>query len=102
MLLDMDIGGNISLAGFTELKPGELVVVKKIIGNYAKHVTTTFGDFEHMDVHRKNVHNSSHEVKMRLQYGGKVYASEVTDNNLYVALDKATKKISEEMSKLKK
>ena len=34
----MELGGNISLEGFDELEPGTLIVVKKMVGNYAKNI----------------------------------------------------------------
>lgn len=32
----MELGGNIKLDGFEDLEPAQLIVVKKIVGNFAK------------------------------------------------------------------
>jgi len=33
---DMQLGGQIVLSGFKELKPAEIIVVKKLVGSYAR------------------------------------------------------------------
>ena len=36
----IELGGNITLVGFKEMGFGELIVVKKIVGNYARKLST--------------------------------------------------------------
>ena len=94
----MQLGGNISLAGFKELEPAKMIVVKKITGNYVRRMQEVNKKFESLHLHLKPVHASKYELQAKVIADGQPYNAEVTDFNLFFALDKALGKILEEIS----
>ena len=94
----LQLGGNISLAGFKELEPAKMVVIKKITGNYVKKMVEKNNKFESLHLHLKEVHASKFELQVKALVNGQSFNSEVTDFNLFFALDKALAKILEEIS----
>ena len=94
----MQLGGNISLAGFKDLEPAKMIVVKKITGNYVKRMQELNNKFESLHLHLKPVHSSKYELQAKVIVDGQPYNSEVIDFNLFFALDKALGKILEEIS----
>ena len=98
----IELGGNIKLSGFKELEPAMLVVVKKMVGNYAKKMTDHSTSFKELNLHLKPVHktekNSKYEIQARLS-SDKMYNSEVVDFNLFFAIDKALSKIMNEIKR---
>lgn len=103
MVETMELGGNIELTGFSELDPGVLVVVKKVVGNYAKRLSEIEKDFEKLQVTLKTVHKTAksekNELHAKVIAKGKPYTAEVTDLNLFFALDKVLKKVENEICK---
>jgi len=99
----IELGGNITLSGFSDLDHMELTVAKKIIGRYAREMSDDNADFENLIVTLKDVHktatNQKYEIHGKLMLGGKPLTSEVTDRNLFVALDSSMKKIIAESNK---
>lgn len=99
----IELGGNITLVGFKEIGFSELVIVKKIIGNYARKISDKEGSMEHLTVTVKPIHqtqdesNCKYELHVKVLQKGKVYTTEVVDFNLFVAIDSAMKKIFSEM-----
>ena len=93
----MQLGGNISLAGFKELEPAKMVVIKKITGNYVKKMQEKTNKFESLHLHLKPIHASKYELQAKAIVNGQPYNSEVTDFNLFFALDKILAKILEEI-----
>jgi ribosome-associated translation inhibitor RaiA len=101
------LGGNIELAGFSSLDRDSLIVLKKIVGNYAKKFSEMCKSFQKLSLKMKQVHVSGderagrYELHALLADGGKTYVSEHVDYNLFVAVDKVFKKIESELSKEK-
>ena len=99
----LQLGGNIELIGFKELDGATLIVVKKIIGNYARKFSETVQKFEKLKVTLKAVHkteaNQVNELHAQIVAAGKPTSAEETDRNLFFALDKAMKKLEAEISK---
>ncbi len=96
----MQLGGNIQLVGFKEIEPAKMIVVKKLIGNYVKKIEEKTHQFEKIAVHLKKVHNSEYEVQTKAVVSCKPYNSELTNYNLFVALDKTLSKVLEEITHL--
>lgn len=92
-----ELGGNIRLSGFREVGLAEFVVVKKIVGSYARKFSDNIKGYESLSLDLKLVHKTESSVKYELHAklvcSGNVEACEVTDRNLFVALDSALKKI---------
>jgi len=93
----IELKGNISLAGFKELEPAKMVVIKKITGNYVKRMQEK-SKFERLHLHLKQVHESKYEIQAKAIINNQTYNSEIVDFNLYFALDKALAKIMESIS----
>ncbi|MBI1969483.1 hypothetical protein HYS48_02205 [Candidatus Woesearchaeota archaeon] len=91
------LGGNIELAGFRSVDRGKMVVVKKMVGQYAKLMSERAENFEKLHV---VISGSSEafalEAKM-LHNGGREIASQGSDANLFFALDKCLGKITEQL-----
>ncbi len=94
----IQLGGNISLAGFNELEQAKMIVIKKITGNYVKKMQEKTKNFEGLSLHLKNVHTSKFELQAKAMANGQAFNSEITDFNLFFALDKALAKILAEIS----
>ncbi|MFH1398592.1 MAG: hypothetical protein ABIG95_00590 [Candidatus Woesearchaeota archaeon] len=89
----MELGGNISLSGFSVLDRDSMVIVKKIVGNYTRKFSET-GSFEKLHLRMKVVHGTEkYELHGMVVDKGKQYPSEITDRNLYFAIDRVFKKI---------
>lgn len=83
------LGNHIHLAGFKEVDPSRMVVVKKIVGNYVKKFEERYPEFREIKIHLKKVHASEFEVQVRALIGSEHQNGEVVDFNLFFALDKA-------------
>ena len=98
----MQLGGNIELSGFGDIDGASMVVLKKIIGNYARRMTEISDKFESLKLTMKPVHETEksekYEIHAQLMNSGKSVVSEVVERNLFVAVDSALKKIESEIS----
>ena len=96
------LGGNIELSGFSLLDRDTIVIVKKMVGSYARKFSDTLDDFEKLSLRMKPVHNSeapkNFELYGKLVRSGKVITSEVNDRNLFFAIDSIMKKIEKQIS----
>ena len=94
---DLELGGKIVLSGFKEIKPAELVVVKKLIGSYARKFSDNTREYEGLKLHLKGIHKTpgseKYEVHGKLLFAGQVKFAEVIDRNLFIALDSLLKKL---------
>jgi len=88
------LGGNIKLDGFDELDPGMLIVVKKMVGLFAKKVSEIIGELEAFDV-IKNYTKIT--IKVKSKDKGLEESSE--DDNLFIALSATLKAIEESAKK---
>jgi len=97
------LGGNIELSGFQRLDRDNMIVLKKIVGNYAKRFSELCAGFQKLKLNMKPIHESEHsgwyELRAMLVDNGKNYNAEYTDRNLYFAVDKVMKKIEAEIAK---
>lgn len=98
---NIQLGGNIELSGFSELNGGEMVIVKKIVGNHVKRITELVDDFKGIKVNMKKVHETEgsekFEIKASLE-AEKNHNAEVTERNLYVGIDNVLKKLINSIS----
>lgn len=91
----MQLGGNISLAGFKGIEPAKMIVVKKITGNYVKRMQEKNKNFENLSINLKLIHGNKFELQAKAIIKGQSFNSETTDFNLFFALDRALSKILE-------
>lgn len=80
----MDLGGNITLEGFDNVEPGALVVVKKIVGTYAKK-------FSEKKDYKKLTVTLEGEFRVKVDIDGSSVEEE--QNNLFFALTSALEKV---------
>ena len=94
------LGGNIELTGFSSVDGGTMIVLKKIVGNYAKKFSG-FNNFEKLKLVLKPVHEGEklhkHEVHGHLTIDGHYYSSHYIDHNVFVAVDTVLKKMENEI-----
>jgi len=97
----LNLGGNIELTGFSDLDGGSMVILKKIVGNYAKKMSDRAKNFENLKLTMKPVHEREkselYEVKGYLFFGGQPTVAEETDRNLFFAIDKVLKRLEESL-----
>ena len=98
---DIKLGGMIQLTGFRDIDSSSMAVLKKIIGNYAKRIAELTKELETLHITLKPVHerekSEKYEIHAKILDDGKVYASEITDRNLFVAVDGVLKKLVNEL-----
>lgn len=97
------LGGNIELSGFNEFEHGSMVILKKIVGNYARKFSEQCESFEKLSLSMKKIHETEASKKFEV-HGmvidkGKTYTSEFTDRNVFVVVDSVLKKIGNEIRK---
>ena|SRR3989338_3231570 len=95
------LGGNIQLTGFRDIDISSMIVLKKIIGNHAQRIAELTKKMGALHITLKPVHqrekSEKYEVHAKIADDGKVYASEITERNLFVAVDTVLKKIVNEL-----
>jgi len=98
----LELGGNIELKGFGSMDKSSMVIVKKIIGNYAKKFSEKDKDFSKVTLDLKGVHehenSSKYEIHGKLVTGGKTANAEVIERNLFSAIDAVLKKLEHEVA----
>jgi ribosome-associated translation inhibitor RaiA len=100
----VELGGNITLSGFSGRDFTELIVVKKIVGQYARKFTDGIPGFSRLAVTLKDVHgheggHGKSEIVVKVIIASQEYDAEVTEHNLYMALDTALKRVMEQAQK---
>ena len=95
--MTLELGGNITLDGFGEQEFTELIVVKKMVGQYARKLTDSSGlealKIAHQDKDGKITIAASAII------GGEEFQGNSVANNLYVALDDSLKQINNQLRK---
>jgi len=93
----LQLGGNIELSGFGVLDPGVMIVLKKIVGNYARRMSDKCSNFEKLSLTMKTVHakekGEKYELHAKMIDNGRQYNSSCVDRNLFVGIDNALKAI---------
>lgn len=85
----VELGGNIQLSGFKDVERASLVVVKKLVGSYARKFSDNLQNFEKLGVELSGDFN----VKATLKITDQEFVAEAKANNLFFALDAALKDI---------
>ena len=97
----IELGGNITLVGFKEIEFAELSIVKKLVGNYAKKISSTKPitnlTLTVKQIHHTDENSSKFELKAKLDLDGKIYNSEITEYNLFIGIDNILKKIDNQI-----
>lgn len=85
----VELGGNIQLSGFKDVEKALLVVIKKVVGSYARKFSDGLKDFEKLSVGLSGKSN----IKATLNAEGQEFVAESKADNLFFALDAALKDI---------
>ena len=85
---------NIKLIGFEEIEPGMLVVVKKVVGNYVKKISEQIAEPKELSLELK-AEKSKYNLNVKLNIKDKEYNAEVTDSNLFFAMNNVLNKVVE-------
>ena len=97
----LELGGNIELSGFSSLDGSVMIVLKKIVGNWAAKLSDKSKSFGGLSLTMKIVHakekSEIYELHCKLTDNGKVIASSAEERNLFLAVDSVLKKIQNEM-----
>ena len=94
---ELKLGGNIILVGFS-LEPSEMIVVKKIVGHYAKKISEKI-NYQDLKVNLKKTQKAKtflHEIEASAKTDKGILAANTSNNNLYTALSGALEKIYNE------
>lgn len=93
--------GNIQLTGFRDIDSSSMAVLRKIVDNHAKRISELTKKMGTLHITLKPIHerekSEKYEVHAKVVDDGKVYASEVVDRNLLVAIDSVLKKMVNEL-----
>ncbi len=92
-------GGNIELSGFKSLDSGSMFILKKIVGTNVRKLSNKITNLQKVTLTMKQVHGSGFEINAKLVDDGKVYNSEVSDRNVFFAVDKAFEKLDASLKK---
>ncbi len=97
------LGGNIELAGFHALNGSEMVIIKKIVGNYVRKMEDTCKNFGGLKLHMKPLHQigdiaKKFELHGQLMRDGQVYPAGAIERNIFVGVDAVLKKLVNEVS----
>ena len=101
---EIKLGGNISLVGFEKLDNAELIIIKKIVGNYVKKMSE-FGNCKEMRLNlRQHQHGKSfkHEIEGMAIFAEGRFSTNVVEWNLFTAVSEACDKILHEVGHLMK
>ncbi len=89
----LELGGGIKLEGFEAIEPSLLIVVKKVVGNYAKKMSEQVTNFKEILVSISEKYKIEATLTAESEYN-----SSSTSSNLFFALDQA---LSEVLNKAK-
>ena len=98
----IQLGGNIELSGFHELAGSEMIVLKKIVGNYVRHMESLCKSFGGVKVHMKPLHQTGDtpkkfEFHAQLMDAGHPYSATTIERNMFVGIDAVMKKLVNEV-----
>lgn len=89
----VELGGNIQLNGFSQVDGATMIILKKVVGNYAKKLSERCSKFERLIITME----SEGKVNAEVINEGNSITAENEDNNLFFALDKVLKEIENKL-----
>ena len=98
---ETELGSNVQLTGFRDIDSSSMAILKKNIGNHIKRISELTKNMEELRITLKPIHerekSEKYELHAKVVDDGKVYASEVVDRNLFVAVDSVLNKLVNEL-----
>ncbi len=99
------LGDVIQLSGFKVIEPGEMVVIRKLVGSQVRKFQEIIEDFERLTIHLKPVHKTKqhmiYELHADLIHSGKNLNVQTEGRNLFMALSDIFRKLEELIIKKK-
>ncbi len=89
----IELGGNITLAGFTGRDYAELIIVKKIVGRYARQLSDAQHGFERLLITLKQALPGDFQLEASCTINGTSFSATGSAQNLFVALDSTLKEL---------
>ena len=97
----IQLGERIQLSNFEELQPGEITILKKMIGNHANK----FNNFKKIHITLKNVHkkekSQKYQVNAILEINNKIFESESTQYNLFFTINEVLDRLKKQFEETK-
>jgi hypothetical protein len=93
----VELGELITLNGFSE-EPSEMVIIKKLVGNHVKYLTEHLPDVSRLELTQRG-NGSKVTIHGSLKWDEKDVEAEVTDSNLFFALDGCLKQLQKDAKK---
>lgn len=97
----LNLGGHIELSGFSGLDGGSMVILKKIVGNYARKFSAGSSGFEKLSLKMGSADGVGSQGRFTVEgtviNNGKAYSSSLADCNLFIVLDRVLKSIESDM-----
>ena len=91
----IELGGNIKLEGFDPIEPGKLIVVKKIVGNFARKISDK-KQYKDLIV-SLDMDNNQFKIRVVCNNEDGVLEGEKSENNLFFAINGAFKVLMEKV-----
>ncbi len=92
-----NLGEHIELSGFREVDRESMIILKKMIGNFARKMLDRLEGFEKLKLTLKKTHETEGSVKFEIKgsliINGKTETVEAIDRNLFYAVDTVLKKL---------
>ncbi|MFW6007700.1 MAG: hypothetical protein ACOCP8_00430 [archaeon] len=86
----------LQLSGFNDLERDQMIVLKKVVGNYISNFSG-FGEVVTLSLNLKKVHETEasaiYEIKANLEFDKDQYHSSSENRNLFVSIDDVMKKL---------
>lgn len=90
----IELGGSIELKGFSNIGKAEMIVIKKIVGNYAKEISEKAKGFSKLTLCLNRGDNIFVTAEV---LAGDCIACKDEGSNLFVVMDNALKKVMQEI-----
>ena len=91
----------VELAGFRDIESSSMAIVNKIISGHSMRIADLTKKMEKLHITLKLVHErekgEKYDIHVKLLDNGKAYVSHFTDRDLFVAVDTALNKLSNEL-----
>ena len=95
----IELVGNIKLKGFSELDAATLIVVKKIVGNYTKKLTSDHPDFTELLLELNQTEDQKFNINANFSRKSGELTSNVDGGNIFFAISEALEGINPKSKK---
>ncbi len=91
--MSVELGGNIVLDGFEGRDFTEMIVVKKMVGQYARRLSDRFGPGMRLRVALADDAPARSAITSSLRVDAREFSADASATNLYMALDASLKEL---------